>query len=83
MIKEAVGVDLGNSVSTTLSLRSIPTDSFVVIIFLFFPSFLLSIFHLPPMAAPRLTGSRSKGTAVQDIYISIRAIELFTLSVTL
>ena len=24
------------------------------------------------MAAPRLTGSRSKGTAVQDIYISIR-----------
>jgi hypothetical protein len=56
-------------VSTTLSPRSIPTDSFVVVIFLFFPFFLLSIFHSPPMAAPGLTGSRSKGMAVQDIYI--------------
>ena len=26
------------------------------------------------MAAPLLTGSRSKGTAVQDIYISIRPV---------
>ena len=26
------------------------------------------------MAAPRLTGSRSKGTAIQDIYISIRPV---------
>ena len=29
------------------------------------------------MAAPRLTGSRSKGTAVQDIYISIKIKQVY------